>query len=180
MDADGPGDRKVDERLDPVGIGHPFAFRLEHVPADQNVEEEVAVQDDHVPKQDRVGGRVEEHIQEAHGFPEIDDDEQEAHGHRGHRQKFTQDGDASEDLDVVQIIGQDHHDSRGGHTDKEGKLGDVDSPGDVPAHTGDGEAFVQLHQIGGEAQPDEHHQSQEKAVIFLTSSEGSIKHNPPP
>ena len=65
-------------------------------------------------------------------------------------QKLSQDGDPAEGLVVVQIVGQHHHDAPGGHADQKGELGDVESPGDIPAHAGDAQAEVQLLQVDAE------------------------------
>jgi hypothetical protein len=54
----------------------------------------------------------------------------------------------------VQIVGQHHHHAPGGHTDQVGELGDVKAPGDVPAHAGDTETELELHQIEPEAGTD--------------------------
>ena len=71
------------------------------------------------------------------GTAHVDHDEQQAHGHRGHRQEFSQDGDPAEGLIIVQVVRQNHHHRRGRHADQVGELGDIKAPGDVPAQAGD-------------------------------------------
>ncbi len=114
-----------------------MALALQHVPADQDVQEQIAVQDDHVPEQDGVGGGVLDDVERPVGTAHVHHDEQQAHGHRGHRQEFSQDGDPAEGFIIVQVVRQNYHHGRGRHADQVGKLGDIKAPGDVPAQAGD-------------------------------------------
>jgi hypothetical protein len=139
---DRPGDGQVDQRFQPPLVVGAVALGFQHVPADHDVQEQVAVEHDHVPEQHGVGRRVKNHVEHAHGLPEVHQDEEQAHGDRRDGQKFAQDGDPAEGLVVVQVVGQHHHHAPGGHTDQKGELGDVESPGHVPAHAGDAETEI--------------------------------------
>ena len=78
--------------------------------------------------------------------------------HGSYGQKFAQNRNFAEHLDVVQVIGKHDHDRRGGHADQEGKLGDVDSPGNVPAHAGNRETPVPLSEVGRKTKPHQDEQ----------------------
>src|SRR5208337_2485612 len=147
VDADRPGNGDVDEELDPSGRGHVMAFAFQHVPADQDIEQEIAVQDEDIPKHDRVGSGVLEDVEHPVRPPHVHHHEGDTHDYRGHRQEFPQDGDPAEGLVVVQVVRENHHDRGGRHSDQIGKLGDVKAPGDVPAHAGDAQAGGELFQI---------------------------------
>ena len=44
----------------------------------------------------------------------------------------------------MQVIGQYHHDASGGHADQKGEIGDIKSPGGIPAQTGDTQTETEL------------------------------------
>ena len=166
MDADGPGDGEVDQDLDPLGGRIPFLLRVQDGPADHDVQEEITVQDDHVPEKDRAGSGIKDHVEGPGRLPEVHDDEGEAHDHRGDGQEFPQDRDLAEGLVVVEVVGQNQHDRRRGHSDQEGELGDVERPGDVPAHAGDAQAVIQLAEVIGAPTHDEENRSPPRPSIF--------------
>jgi len=80
-------------------------------------------------------------------LPEVHQDKQQAHGNGRYGQELTQNGNPSEGLVVVQVIRQYHHNAPGSHPDQECKLGNIESPGHIPAHTGDSQAETELLEI---------------------------------
>ena len=106
------------------------------------------------------------------GWPKVHQDEEHAHDQRGDGQKLTQDGDLAVGLVVVQIVGQHHHHASGGHADQEGEVGDVKSPGDIPAHAGDAQAELQLLQVDQEADAGQAEQEDHPCPIPFTSFYG--------
>ena len=80
-------------------------------------------------------------------MPDIHKQEQAAHADGGYGSKFSENGDFAEDFIVMQVIGQDHHDRRGGHAYQECQLGNIEPPGDIPAHAGDPQAEAELLEI---------------------------------
>ena len=67
------------------------------------------------------------------------------------REEFTQDNNLAEFLEVMEIIGDDKHNSRGSNTDKKGELAYIETPGDIPAHAGYSQTFAELLEIGKNA-----------------------------
>ncbi len=55
MDTHSPGDGGINQRLYPIGIMYALAFCFKHVPTDYDVQEEITVQNDHIPEENRVG-----------------------------------------------------------------------------------------------------------------------------
>ena len=53
---------------------------------------------------------------------------------------------------MVEVGGEHEHHSARGHADEVGELGDVQPPGDVAAHAGDGKADVRLEDVHDEAE----------------------------
>ena len=149
-----PGDGDVDQRFKPALVVNAIALGLQHVPSDDHVQKQVAVEHDGIVEQHAVGRRVQKNVERPHGLPQVDHDKQQTHDDGGDGQKFTQDGDLTIGLVVMQIVGQHHHHSSGGHADQVGEVGNVKSPGDVPAHTGDTETELELHQVKPEAGTD--------------------------
>ena len=172
MDTHGPGDRDIDQRLEPPLVVDAVAFGLEHVPADHQVEEQVAVEHDGVVEQHAVGRRVEEHIEGTHGLPEVDQDQQQTHDDGGDGQEFTQNGNLAVGLVVVQIVGQHHHHAPGGDADQVGEVGDVKTPGDVAAHAGDSQTELELHQVEPEAGPDDTQKDDQPSPVPFISFYG--------
>ena len=147
VDADRPRDGEVDEGLDPFGILDPFILGLQDHPAAEDVEEQIAVQDDHIPEQHGVGGGMEQNVHGPHGLAQVGDDEHQAHGDGRNGHEFAKDDDAAEGLVVMEIIRQHQHQAAGGHPDQKGELGDIHPPGHIPAHAGDTQAVVELLDI---------------------------------
>jgi hypothetical protein len=61
----------------------------------------------------------------------------------------------------MQIVGQHHHHAPGGHADQVSELGDVESPGHVPAHAGDTQTEFELPEVKQKADTD--HAAQQDA-----------------
>jgi hypothetical protein len=122
------------------------ALGFQCVPADHGIEEQVAVEHDSIIEQHGIGRRVKQHVQGPHGLPQVGQNEQQAHDDGSDGQKFTHNSDAAVGLVVVQIVWQDHHHATGGHTHQVGEVGDVKAPGDIPAHAGDTQTELKLHQ----------------------------------
>ena len=103
---------------------------------------------------------MQDNVQCPHGFAQIHQNKHQAHGHCGNSQELSKNCDLAEFLDIVKVIGQDHHDGRGCHADQEGELGNIDAPGNVPAHAGYSQAFCELVNKGGGAYPVKTEQNQ--------------------
>ena len=149
-----------------LGGGYGFLLRSQHGPSDDDVQQEITVQNDHIPEEDGAGSRVEEIIKGPGRLPQVHDDEGEAHEHGGYGQKFPQDGDLAEGLVVMEVVGQNQHDRRSCHSDQEGKLGDIERPGDIPAHAGDAQAVIQLAKVEKGSHPDEEDKKPTQAQYF--------------
>jgi hypothetical protein len=147
--------RVVDQRLDPLGRRQHLALGAERGPADDEVEQEVAGEDEHVPEHDRVRRGMEEDVEHAQRLPHVHDDEGHAHRHGGDGEELPEDDDPVELLVVVEVVGDDEHHGGCRHADEEGELADVQAPGHVPAHAGDPESQLELSQVEERAHRDE-------------------------
>jgi hypothetical protein len=102
------------------------------------VDQQVAVQDQHVPGQHRhrpveaadAGQDVPQPIGPAH----VDDDEADAHRDGRDGQELADDHDVVHVVVVVEVGRDDHHHRAGGQADAEGEVGDVEAPRDVVGH----------------------------------------------
>jgi hypothetical protein len=119
-----------------------------------------------------LGVGYNQNVECPHGLPQVDQNEQQAHDDGGDGQKFTQNGDLAIGLVVMQIVGQHHHHASGGHTDQVGEVGDVKPPGDVPAHAGDTETELELHQVEPEAGTDHTQQDDQPSPVPFISFYG--------
>ncbi|VTR70884.1 hypothetical protein DESC_870040 [Desulfosarcina cetonica] len=155
MNAHGPGDGDVNQRFQPTLVVDTVALGFQHVPADHQVEEQVAVEHDGIIKENAVGCRVNQHVEGAHGLPEVDQDEEQAHDDGGNRQKLTQNRDLAIGFVIMQVVRQHHHHASGGHTDQVGEVGNVKSPRDVATHAGDTETELELHHVEAETGSDD-------------------------
>ena len=59
MNADRPGYGQINERLDPLRRRSAFSLSSQHGPADDDVQNQISVQDDHIPEKDRIGRGVQ-------------------------------------------------------------------------------------------------------------------------
>ena len=152
VDGEGPDDGDVDEDLDPLRRLHVVAGGFKGDPADDDVQEEITEQNGHIPEHHGVRRGMQQHVESALRLPEVDHDEEHAHDHGTHGHEFAEDDDPFELLVMVEVGGEHEHHSACGHADEVGELGDVQPPGDVAAHAGDGKADVRLEDVHDEAE----------------------------
>ena len=149
---------------------------VEEVAADVHVQEQVAVEHDHVPTQHRrreielpeSGNKVPEPV----GPAEVDRDKSQAHQDRRHGQQLPEDDQVVELLVVVDVDRDDHHHRRRGHADEEGEVGDINAPRDLIAHAGGDQAVHQLLGVGVEAEQADHRQNAHPRVVAPVADEG--------
>ena len=89
MDAYRPGYGKVYERFYPGRHGLRLSLGVQRLPADDQVEQQVDVENNHVPEQERLRGRVEENVKDACGLAQIDKYEKEDHHGGRDGKKFS-------------------------------------------------------------------------------------------
>jgi len=80
----------------------------------------------------------------AHRLTQIHHDEKHTHEDSGDGKELAQNGQLSERLVVVKVVGQNHHHRRGRDTDQERELSDIKAPGNIPAEPRSGQTFVEL------------------------------------
>ena len=134
-----------------------MALGLKGDPADDAVQQEVTDEDDHIIEHDRVRGGVQEHVHHALGLAQVDHDEEAAHDHGRNGHELAEDDHDLEFLVVMEIGGQNQHNGGSGHTDEVGELGNIETPGHIPAHAGHAETVKQLVDIDAEARCNESH-----------------------
>ncbi len=171
MDRDGPGDGEPGKGLVPGGRRRSPVLGVQYHPADEDVEEQIAVQHDHVPEQHGVRGRMKQDVEGAHRLAEIGHDEHQAHDHRGDGQKLAEHRDPTEGLVVVKVVWQHQHDPAGGDADQEGELGDVHAPGDIAAHAGVAQTILKLLDITEHADRYEPEKDGHPGPVSFTSFE---------
>ena len=176
VDADGPRDGEVDDRLHPGRRRDALPVALQNRPAGDDVDQQIAVEDHHVPEEDRLGRRVENHVHRPVEAPQVHQDEGEAHDHRGDGQEFPEDGDLPEGLVVVEVVRHHQHHRRSRDTYEKGELGDVEPPRDVPAHAGDPQAVVKLLQVKEKTDPGQEQQERHPDSVSATSFQGFFEH----
>jgi hypothetical protein len=116
------------------------------------VHDEVEVQDEHVPGQDRLREvqvpDAREQVPEAVGAADVHEDEQQAHHDRADGQQFPVDDDLANRLPVVDVRRDHQDDGRRRDADEEREVADVEAPADLVAHRGDDQARPDLDRIG--------------------------------
>ncbi len=115
-------------------------------------------------------------VQHAEGLAHIDENKEHTHDDRWYGEKLAENGYPAELLVIVEIIGQDDHDGRGRHADKERELGDVESPGHVPAHPCDAETFIELPHVIQQPEPDDDEQEADQTPVSLVSGKRFFDH----
>ena len=68
MDADGKGDGNIHKRFCPPHRFYLVSFSFKYLPAHNNVQKQIPVENNHVIKEHGVGGGVQEHIQHTDGL----------------------------------------------------------------------------------------------------------------
>ena len=68
---------------------------------------------------------IKENVENPHGFPHVNHDEQHAHRDGSHGQELTENSHAREFLVVVQVVREHHHDSGSGNANHESELADI-------------------------------------------------------
>ena len=139
VNADRPGNREDDDRAQPAAAGRRCA-PIQRGPRDDDVQQQVAAERQHVPEHHRRGRRMEEHVQHPRRLAHVHEDEQDAHDARPRWPGTRRGRDAREGLAVVQVVGSTTITADGGHADEERELGDVETPGDVAPEAGDAQA----------------------------------------
>ena len=130
---DRPKNRDEDEGHIPLGVRlFTEKAHVKQVAADVQVDQQVAVEHDHVPGEHRYR-EVEftdagYHVPDAIGATEVGDDEANAHKDRGDGQQLADDDDVVHVVVMIQIGGNHHHHASGGEADHEGEVGDVEPP----------------------------------------------------
>ena len=124
------------------------------------------------------GERVQEQVEGAPGLPEVHHDEPEAHRDGGDGEELAEDRHLAERLEVVQVVGQDHHHRRGGDADEEGELRDVEAPGDVTAQAGDHQPLRELSQVAGAADRHDGEQRDDPGPVAAVSPQCLFEHIP--
>jgi len=174
VDAQRRGDREEDERVDDLRAVVDAAHAAgEHVARDRHVEDEVHVQDDDVPGEDRARevelAEVGQEVEAALGVAHVGDDEHERHDDGADREDLAEDRYVLDRAPVVDV-GRDHeHDGRGGDADEEREVPDVEGPGDLVAHVRDAEPVADLL-APGEAAPDHEHEEEADPRVVETAT----------
>src|SRR6266545_3382424 len=149
-------------RLAPVGLHH-------EVRDEDHVHEQVAVQDERVPGEERareVGRPEERHdVEEPVGPPHVHEDEEQAHDERADREQLAEDHDLLDRLPVVDVRGDDEQDRRRGDADEEGEVADVEGPGDLVAHVRHDEAAAGLLRVGEGADEDGREEERDPGLV---------------
>src|SRR5205807_323158 len=130
---------------------------IEQIPADVDVQQEIAVQHEDVPTEHRFwevhlpdsGNQMPEPIRPS----EVNGHEEEAHNDRGDREQLAEDHEIVQFLIIINVNGDDHHHGRSGDADEEGEVRDVNAPRNFVAHSGDDEAVNEL--LGVSIEPEE-------------------------
>jgi hypothetical protein len=128
------------------------------------VQQQVAVEDDEVPRQHRdrevEPAQAGDHVPQAIGSSEVGDDEQQAHDDRGDRKQLADDHDVMHQPIAVEVGGDDHHHATRRHADEEREVGDVQAPAHVIGHVRQDHAVHDLVRPGVGA--DERHRRQHR------------------
>ena len=180
VDADRPRDGEHDHRREPAGRCDAVPLGVQRDAGDDDVQDEVAAEREHVPEHHRPRRRVAEHVQHARRLAHVHEDEGHAHHDRGDREELAEDRHAPERLVVVQVVRQHHHHGRRGHADEERELRDVEPPGDVAAHAGDAEAGAQLLRVGPGAEAGHRREGGHPRPVAARTVQCLFEHNPSP
>ena len=89
------------------------------------------------------------------GPAKVHRDEHQAHDDGRHREQFAEDDQIVQFLVVVDVDRDHHHDGRGGYSDQEREVGNVNTPRYLVGHARHDEAVGELFAIGVQAQ--QHH-----------------------
>ncbi len=176
VDGECPYDGGVYQRLNPFRMGYALAVTLKAGPADYNVQDQISVQNDHIPEEDRVRSRMEDDVQHTLGLSNVDDDETETHDNGSDSHEFTHNYHAFELLVMMEVVRQYDHNTGCSETDKVGELCNIETPGNITVKTGDGHPFLKLSQICAETGTDNEQQETNPSPVFRSASKSFFEH----
>ena len=147
-DGDGQGEARYDGHLRSIG---PFAAHEHQV---EDVDDDVAGDDDHVPHQGAGEVGAGEHAPDALDAAQVDEhaDARAADAHQ--RADHGGKGNGLELLDVEDRGGGGNDEAACGESHEEHEAGEVQAPGGGVVHAGDSQAVGQL--VHPQAKPDRH------------------------
>ena len=163
VDADGHGNRQQDQRHDDAGVvGSAAEGTIQNVCDDREVDEEVEIQNQDVPRQDRLR-KVQvapgwEQVPEAVRPADVHQHEQQAHHDSAHGKQFAVHHDFTNGLPVVDVRGDDQHHGGGGHPNQEREVPDVEAPAHLVPHGRDRQTGLHLGRIRRHPRRDERNQ----------------------
>ncbi len=170
VDGECPDNGSVNQRFNPFGVRHALAVTLKAGPADNNVQDEVSVQNDHIPEEDGVRSRMEHNVQHTLRLSDVDDNETETHDNSSNSHEFTHDDHAFELLVVMEVVRQYDHNTGCGETDQIGELSNIEAPGYITVETGDGHTFLKLGQIYAETGSNNEQQETNPGPVLRSAS----------
>ena len=138
MDADRHRNRDEDQWDDEaVVVGLAMERAVDDVGYHDKVHQEVEIEHDRVPTQDRpdvdVAHRRNE-VPEPLRTANVHQHEEQTHDDGAEGQQFAEDGDLPDRLPVVDVGGNDEDDGGGRHADKKREVADVEPPAHLVPH----------------------------------------------
>ncbi len=176
MDAHGHRDGEDDQRYhDLLVVGDPVIRAVHQVARHDQVDGEIDVQHDGVPRHDRTRHvhvpNAREDVPEAVRTPHVHQDEEQAHHDRRDGEHLAEQRDFLDRLPVVDV-GRDHQQHRGrGDADEEGEVADVEAPRHRIAHVRADQAALVLVRVREERLDDAGDQEKQPRVVHLVPAE---------
>ncbi len=174
VDADGPDDRRKDKGDDEERFARrrPPVGAVDEVAGDVHVQQQIAVQDKHVPGQHREREvEAQEHVVEAVGTAQVHGHEQQAHDDRGDGQELAENHQIMHLAVLVDVGGNHQHHRGGGHAHQEREVGDVQAPRHLVGHARGRQALDQLLAVGMHAHQREDGQDAHPEVVAPVADE---------
>ena len=149
-------------------------------PTNDAVQGQVANQHDHVVEHDGVGRGMQHDVCHALRLTKVNNNKEAAHDHSGDCHEFSEDDHDLELFVVMEVGGKHKHHGRGSNTDQIGKLGDVQAPRHVAAHTGNAQTIKELEEIDNAANRYDSDQEEQPHIIALRAFEYFFNHGRTP
>ncbi len=174
MDGDRRRNGDQQQRGGEVFVGLPLVVEVvEDVDRDHQVENQINVEDHHVPRKQRPGpiedAEFGDEMPEAVGTADIHGHEQQAHADGRYGQQLAENGDLLDRFPVVDVRRNDQQHRRRRNADQEGEIGDVEAPGNLVPHGGHAQTVLQLVDVSDGADGHQGKQGEHPRVIGLAS-----------
>ena len=170
MDAHRPGDGEQNKRNDKL-----LCRFLAEVGLDQNIERndgvqhQIAVQNDHIPGQKRIGKGEDsddgDNVPEPVGSAQVGQNKHQGHDDRRCGQQLPQNDNFLNRIEVIDVRRYHEKHGGGGDADQIGKVADIKAPGDLVFHVRYDQPRIQLFRVEGDPHTDDGQQESAPEVV---------------